>query len=772
MRNDRMDGFTRLRRMAWLPLLALAPGVEKIAAQERSLALEEVVVTATKREQSLQDVSVAVTALSAEDLRVAQITTSEDLTFLVPSLNLQKGSNPRQTSFSIRGIGTQSFSSAVEPSVSTMIDGVVLGRSGQAFMQMLDVQRVEVLRGPQGTLFGKNSTAGVVHIITQDPTDTPSGEISTTVVSENEYRAGLTVAGPATDSLGYRLSATGLWLDDFTNNYFDGDKLNGSEEWSVRGKLRWLPTDTLELKWASDYSDRSCDCTADPIRSLEPFGGNEGDVQDILDLIAPVTPGKDNKDVNINTLPTSDSDTWGHSLEINWDVEGYTLTAISAYREFEVNGYADVDSQPIDALGFDQFGDTATEQFTQELRLLSPASGQLSYVAGLFYFDQKLKRQFRREFEFVPGDPGSALARFSVDTVNWAAFGEATWNFNEAWRLILGARYTEDQLDFVFGRTQVGLPVGLPPTVAPTQGDTDESDLSGKVALQWDFSASGMAYASYTQGYKGPAFDITFGTDPEGIDPVDPETSDAWELGIKASLFDDRVRLNGALFYAEYQEFQAQAFFDPDGIPDCPADNPGCDPEDDPGSFVLINAGEVSTTGIELDFLAQVTDSLRVSGGAAWIDAQIEDYPGGPCSGGQDFRNECPASNLQDLSGGDLPFSPDWKVNLAATYTFFLDGHFDVDVVGAMRAQDDVLYDITQDDNTIEDGYAIFDTSVILRGHDETWQATLFVKNLTDKFYAASIYSNNAAILANGYNQRYTKQSERTYGVELRYRWQ
>ncbi len=746
----------------------LAAGVHA-QEEKNSLALEEVLVTATKREASLQDVSVAVTALSAEELRNAQLISSENLTFLVPALNLQKGTNPRQTSFSIRGIGTQSFSSAVEPSVSTMIDGVVLGRSAQAFMQLLDIERVEVLRGPQGTLFGKNSTAGVVHIITQDPSEEPSGEISLTAINDEEYRGGLTTAGPLSDTLGYRLSANGATIDDYTKNYFDGDKINGADEWSVRGKLRWLPTELLELKWASDYSDRSCNCSGAPIRRLEPFGGNDAQVDEILANIAPVQPGDDNKDVNINKLPFSDSESWGHSLEANWDVGEFTLTSISAYREFEVNGFGDVDSQPIDALGFDQFGTTNTDQFTQELRLLSPAEDRFNYVAGLFYFDQDVQRNFRREFEFQEGNPGIAIADFSVDTTNWAAFGEMTWNFTDTWRLILGARYTEDELEFNFRRTQEGFTLGLPDAVAPTPGDTQEDDISGKVALQWDYNDVGMTYLSYTQGYKGPAFDITFGTDPVGLQPVDPETSDAWELGLKTSLFDQRLRLNAAIFYAEYQEFQAQAYIDPDGPPDCPQEDPLCDPSDDPGSFRLINAGEVSTTGVEVDFLAQVTENLRLFGGAAWIDAQIEDYPGGPCSGGQEFRGEC--EGTQALSGGALPFSPDWKINLSATYTFVGDSGFDIDVIGAMRAQDDIQYSITQDEYTVEDAYAIFDVSLILRDQASQWQATMFVKNLTDEFYAAAIYANNPNLLANGYNQVYDKYSERTYGVELRYRW-
>ena len=736
-----------------------------------SLALEEVLVTATKREQSMQDVALAVTALGADLINEAQITSSEDLTFLVPSLNLQKGSNPRQTSFAIRGIGTQSYSSAAEPSVSTMVDGVVMGRSGQSFMQLLDVQRVEVLRGPQGTLFGKNSTAGVVHIITQNPTEEHSGELMGAIVNDEEYRAGLTLSGPITDSLGYRLSANASDVAGYTKNYYDGDYLNGKEDWSVRGKLRWLPTDTLELKWASDYSDVSCDCTAGAIRSMKPFGGNETRVQEILDNIAPVQPGEENEDVNINKQPFSDSKSWGHSVEANWDIGEFILTSITAVREFEVNGFEDTDSQPIDALGFDQFGSSEQKQFTQEFRITSPADGVITYVAGLFYFDQTVERSFRRDFEIVAGLPGTATADIKVDTKNWAAFGEATWNFSDTLSLIVGARYTEDELDYVFSRTKEGFPLALPDPVEPTKGATEEEDLSGKLALQWDYSDEGMTYLSYAQGYKGPAFDMAFGTDPVDLPRVAPETSSSWELGLKTSLFDGQVRFNAALFHSVYEDFQSQAFFDPDGVPPaCPDDAPRCNEGDEPGSFILINAGEVTTQGLEVDFLAQVTENLRLSGGVAFIDAKIDDYTAGPCNGGQTFRGECP-DGLQDLSGGDLPFSPDWKGSLTASYILALDKSYDVVLKGSVRAQDEVQYSLTQDENTIQGSYAIFDASVVFNDHNDRWNATLFVKNIADEFYASSIFSNNAAFLPNGYNHRYSKLAGRNYGLEMRYRW-
>jgi iron complex outermembrane receptor protein len=743
-----------------------------LLALESDLVLEEVIVTATKREQSMQDVSVAVTALGADLIQAAAIASSEDLTQLVPSLNLQKGSNVRQQSFNIRGIGTQSFSSAVEPSVSTMVDGVVMGRSGLAFMRLMDIERVEVLRGPQGTLFGKNSTGGVVHIITRDPTEEFSGEVMGSVWSGEEYRAGFTVSGPLSNTLGFRLTASGSDMDGYTRNFYDGDYLNGREEWSVRGKLRWDPTDTLTLKWASDFYDAECDCTASPMRSIEPVGGNDATVQEILDRLYPAVPGDENTEVNQNSIPGTAHEQSGHSLEANWDIGDYTLTSITAVRSFEIDGRGDgdLDGQPIETLGFDQTGATDQDQFTQEIRLTSPAQDDFNYVVGLFYFDQEVERQFIRSFEIVPDNPGEGIATFEADTRNWAAFGEATWHINDYWRLIFGARYTEDEIDFIFERTREGFPVGVPEPVPATGQDTDEDDLSGKLAVQWDFNEDSMAYLSFTEGYKGPAFDLTFGTDPTDLQRVEPETSESWELGLKTRLWDGRVQLNVALFDAVYEDFQSQAFFDPDGIPDCPDDNPGCDPNDDPGSFLLINAGEVSTQGVEVDFVAQVTGNLRLMGGLAVVDAEIDDYPAGLCSEGQKIRGECP-DGLQDLSGGDLPFSPDIKVNVAASYVWPRDNLFDVMVNGSVRYQDEVQYGLHQDPHTVGDSYTIVDASISLQDHSDRWEVTGFVKNLTDEFYPGIIYYTNNAFVENATFHRYGKLAERTYGLELRYRW-
>ncbi|MGI9289625.1 MAG: TonB-dependent receptor, partial [Pseudomonadales bacterium] len=449
----------------------------------------------------------------------------------------------------------------------------------------------------------------------------------------------------------------------------------------------------------------------------------------------------------------------------------FTLTSITSYREYQVEASTDDDSRPVDVIGFNQSGDTAQDQFTQELRLASPADDSLNFVIGLFYFDQTVDRTFTRGFEFVPGQPGVGVSSFSADTENWALFGEANYTISDAWRLVLGARYTEDELDFVFQRVRTGLSIGIPEPVEPTPGETDESDFSGKVALEWDFSDEGMAYLSYVEGYKGPAFDLTFGTDPTTLERVDPETSESWELGLKSAFFDNRLILNIAVFRSEYADFQSQAFFDEDGPSGCPVDNPGCNPDNQPGTFLLINAGEVATEGVEVDFTALPTPNLRLYGGLALIDASIEDYPAGNCSFGQDFRQECPASGFQDLSGGNLPFSPDWKASLSAVYTVKLQQSFDLLLKGSVRAQDDISFSLAQDEFAEQDGYEIVDISVTLEDRDGNWDATYFIQNATDEFFVTNIAPTSDIFLPNGYLHRFPKTAERTQGVRFTYRW-
>lgn len=702
------------------------------------LVLEEVLVVATRRKASVQDVSVAVTALPDSILEQALAMSSEDIVALVPSLSLQKGSNPRSSSFNIRGIGTQSFSTAIEPSVSTIVDGVVMGRSGQSFMALLDVERVEVLRGPQGTLFGKNASGGVVHIISKDPSEELEGEMLGTASEDGAYRAGAMVSGGLTDNLAGRLSVNTSHADGWIHNFYDGSDRNESDDWSIRGKLLWDATDNLTLRWSSDYSDKDCECSQSTIRSMDSD-------PDILAEISPVIPGEENTDVNNNGDLSLEVESYGHALQLDWQLGDYTLTSITALREWTEDFDQDVDQRPTDPLNFEQVGTLDQKQFTQEFRLTSPLDEMFNYVVGAFYFKQEVNRAFERTI-FV----STTFSDFTVDTENYALFGEATINLNDYWRLIAGGRYTADDVSYDHESYST-----FNPEKAYLTDQTDNDDFSGKLAVEWDFNEESLVYLSYQQGYKGPGFGLTANTS-ELTEPVDPETVDAVELGLKTTLWNGRMVLNTAIFYAEYQDWQAEAFVTSD---------------DGLSTLKTTNAGEVSTTGLEFDVTVLVSENLRLFGGLTLIDTEIEEFENGPCSLGQQFRGECPEGQ-QDLSGDVLPGSPDWKLNLMLNYTIPTQTlEFDWVLVANFAAQDDIQYSVTQDSYTEQDGYEVLNLSGGLHDKAGRYSATLFVKNVLDEHYVLGIGATTALFLPNGYLQQVPRTYQRTVGLDVRYRW-
>ncbi|MFT6050726.1 MAG: iron complex outermembrane receptor protein, partial [Halioglobus sp.] len=719
-------------RWASLGILVLSQSILPAQAQvvsEGPLVLEELIVTARKREQNLQDVAVGVSLLSGKALAEAQLQNAAELTALVPTLNLQASSGPGTSSFNIRGIGTRSFAAGVEPSVSTMLDGVVMASSGMSFIDLVDIERVEVLRGPQGTLYGKNASGGVVHMITSDPTQALSGVVAVTAIEQDEYRLDGTISGPITDQLSFRL--TGNTVDDsgWATNAFDGKDINNSESWTVRGKLLWVVNEDLEFLWSSDFSDSECNCTALSVRSIM----ESPDQQALLEELLPVVPAQDSQDVNNDQQTSSDVSASGHSLTINWSLADYQLSSITAWRDWENESIVDFDRRPSNplSLSFPVLPFSEQEQFSQELRLSSEPAAWGSFVLGAFYFDHEKKggRAISTELAAPIFAPGTQTVRSDFSSENYALFGEVSFNVAQDWELTLGGRYTRDKLEFF--EEQLGTHAIVFPSEATVSDDIDEDNFSPKIALKWNATDRAMLYASYVKGYKGPALDFA---SIQSDQRVDAETSDAFELGLKSNWLNGRLVLNVAAFYAEYEDFQADSYVDTN------------DQDRLPGTFILVNAGEVSTQGIELEIIGQPTDSWTVFGGLAWTDATIEDFPGGPCSSGQIVRGECPDGFL-DLSGGQVPTTPEWKLTLSTTYTWQPEQvPFNVILGGSVRAQDDVLYGISQDRYNVQDAYTVVDASLTLVGRERGYRITAFVKNLFDEDYASLIFANEEIV--------------------------
>ena len=576
--------------------------------------------------------------------------------------------------------------------------------------------------------------------------------MAATAIEQDEYRLDGTVSGPITDVLSYRL--TGAWVDDggYAKNVFNGDKVNTRESLDLRGKLLWQATDDLELLFAADYGKRDCDCTALGVRDIRESAQQEALLAEQL----PVVPSKDNQDVNNDQPTEAEERSNGFALTLNWNVNDFLITSITSFRDWTHEGNVDLDNRPVNpfALTSPENPETEQDQFSQEIRLSSSPEDWGSYIVGLYYFDQERDTSSATRTAYLEPifEPATRYAATNVRSKNSAVFGEVNINFGESWLLTLGGRYTYDDLSYDT------LVEGTHPIIFPNEGEASdsltESDFSPKVALQWDVSDYAMLYASYVSGYKGPAFDTSLVADGSF---VEPETSDAFELGLKSSWLDNRLVLNLTLFHADYEDFQADALVD-------------LDPDDAlPPAFVLVNAAEVSTQGVELEMISKPTDNWTLSAGIAYTDATIEDYPTGNCSAAQKFRGECPLG-FQDLSGGQLPYTPEWKLTLATDYRIALQSApFDVILGGNLRTQDDVLFELSQEKYSWQDAYTIVDVFGTLAGRERGYRLTAFVKNLLDENYVNLIFAHGTELLPHGYLHSVPKYAERTAGVEFQY---
>lgn len=722
-------------------------------AQERML--EEVIVTAQKREESIQDVPLAVSAISASAIEQAGIISTTDLTKLVPSLTAIGGQNKQNSSFSIRGLGTNVYSIGVETSVAVVIDDVSTVQTGQALANLVDIERIEVLRGPQSTLFGKSASAGLINVTTKPPSEELEGFLEAAATDDDEQRVTGSVSGPITDTMAYRL--TGYWsdLDGYLDNLTYADDLNETKSWGGRGKFRWDISDLVQMDVTAYYGKDDSDCCGATWLELDPEARIFGIVPE------PLAPGikasDENRKIRTDDRPDSDTENAGGSVRFNIAFGEFTLNSITAYDNWQYNNTQDVDLSNVDAVGFLTGGafhggfkstsDIETDFFSQEFRLVSPAYDSYDYLLGLYYADANTDRTFLRNVG-LPILPSSWDA--TAETESIAAFGQLNWHFTPDTTLSAGLRWNEEEIsiDYV---NRLATSDGR-----ANNSDTD-SDVLGNLALQHTLQENVMLYARYAKGYKGQAYNVVTGFTQEDADnPVSPETSDSYELGLKSTVWDQRLQLNGTVFYTEYQDFQAQNTVITED-----------------GTFVnkLRNVGKVQTQGVELEGVALLGENLTLSFGAAYIDTEIKSFDGAPCYPGQTESTGCVGAT-QDLDGESLPNAPEWKYNLLGDYHLELAsmpfyGFINVSYVW----QDEVNFDIKRNPLTVQDSYGVASASIgINEKASDLYRVTLFVNNLTDESYSSGIqdvrqlFGNKTALA-----QILPRSSQRYYGVRVKY---
>jgi len=701
--------------------------------------LEDIVITAQKRPERLQETPLAVTAFTQRGLDAAVDRTLVEIVKQAPGVSFSSGNTARAEGVRIRGVGTASFSEGVTGSVATVVDGVVLGRQAQGLFELNDIERVEVLRGPQGTLFGASSTAGAINIVTQRPSDTLSGSGDVQYGNRDEVRVRATVSGPlAGDAVKLRLSGYFARRNGEITNIVTGQDLNNRREYGFRAKLEFQPTDKLNLLISADFlnSDTRC-CSLTFRTALVPAA------------IAPVVASPANRDVALNTTPSAQRNrNWGIAAEANYDLGSAKLTSITAYRDWRFNDGGDVDFTAANIIPFAGTKNQA-RQFSEELRIASTGDGPFNYITGLFYFDQTLDANslFSQRLAplFIPGATGAAIGTITETAVRtvrqkqYAAFAQLDYRLTDTLKLIGGVRFTRFELGLDFTRTNTNgllgtitgapfnglLVLGLPTTFSTSNND---SNLSGKVGVQYQATPDVMAYATFTRGYKGPAVRADSGDPIAGPDVavtarIAPETVDAAEAGLRSQFFDRRLTVNLTGFYSKFNNFQANTV------------NPV-----NPVQQSLVNAGDVSTRGVELEVAARPTRDLSIGASLAYVDARYGNILVS-CSAFRTVPGCTPtgAAFLLNLDGQQFQNAPRWTSTVNTTYDFAVLDRLRAFVRGDLQYRSGVFFSFSRDPLSEQPGYTLFNASAGLRTANDRFSLTLYGKNLTDKVYELTI---------------------------------
>jgi iron complex outermembrane recepter protein len=723
-----------------------------VIAQENGPTLEEVMVTAQKRPQSLRDVPLSVNAISGEKIESSGITNIENMGDYIPSFNMtQTGIG---TNIAIRGISS-GVNQGFEQSAAQFIDGIHYGRAQLARAPFLDIERVEVLRGPQSILFGKNSTAGAISITTAKPGNELEAKITALYEPEHgEQDIRMVFSSPLSDTFGIRLAVLDSSIDGYMENTTLGRDESGDKNRVVRATFQWQPTDEWDIVLKAE--DGSFDSNGRNIEVVKPIGGS------YANALAFFTQGAYQLDTTHDWKRQSNgdysyNDTQNITLNIERELGEHTFTSVTGYNAYTYEELCDCDFTG--ASGFNILSNEDYSQVSQELRIASAEDKTISYIGGIFVQSSSLKFHdavrvptdsfIATAFSSLLGASAANLLRgastqrdFEQDTDLAAIFAQATWNFTDVSRLILGARYTQETKEasrhqYHVSNTGEVLPQGT--TAQPynliwsqfkidphsIKGDRDESGFTPLVTFQYDLNDSDMLYASYTTGFKSGGFDVRANAAPNSLDGIYPNIEGTWEfqeekvknyeVGGKFVLAGGGAELNVALFRSEFTDMQTSQF-------------------DGSLSFNVTNAGEAVVQGLEVDGRWAATDDVLVRGGVAYIDFEYTDFPNSQCYFGQPASERNPDNpTVCDATGKRREFTPEWQGNLGVDYTLnFSNGLKLVNTLDLIYSSE-YLTTPALDPKFVQPSYTKVNARIALSDQDDMWELALIGKNLTDE---------------------------------------
>jgi iron complex outermembrane receptor protein len=774
MRISSSDG--KASRLALLAtLLPAFCGVAKAQTvqpgAESTEALETIIVSGTRRESDVQDVPVTIDVVGANEIQTAGINNPSDLEYVVPAVTF----NPQiGAGFLIRGLGSQSFEYNLEKAVGVVVDDVVQGLPRSIGLSTLtDVERVEVLKGPQGTLFGKNATAGVVYVVTRKPKLEDFEALgSLRYGTDNETVIEANVNLPLSSTTAARLSAAYQQRDGYLPNRFNGIDGGAYQDVALRAKFLWEPTDNLELYLIGEFQDHEDEGTnvletitrwPTPATPIPPNSTTLLDFGLLLGQQYGIEFGPENRAYADNDPTTQNIRHKGAQGTLTWKLGDYTVTSIAAYKEQDSGNRTDGDKTPTD---FNKYnvGELEGKQFTQEVRLNSPVGGFVDYVVGGFYFDQDvqaLENQggLRGRTDLPPntyvGTDGGTQ-NYTARSKSLAAFGQANLHFTDWLTLVAGGRYTDDEVggSYFFSDDPRFNFVG--PHPADISREATASAFTYKAALQIQASDDIMFYGGYAEGYKAPAIGTSAGAARE----VRPETVDSYEIGMKSQFFDRRLTLNLAAFYQDFTDMQTTTIvFRPDGNFD----------------VVLDNAKGVESKGAELDASVRVTDDLTLTGRYSYNPVEFKEFltscyrgqPVNPAPGPGCYRPGPGSGTVNDVTGLPSVNAPKNSFNVGFSYS--------PQISAGLRGFANFTYthrseawSVAGDPNTILPAYGLLSGNIGVGTLDGKIRYSIYGRNILDEEFPIRIRSLSFSG-AGSYRTTFSRESERTIGVRMDY---
>ncbi|MBP7334996.1 TonB-dependent receptor [Niveispirillum sp.] len=745
---------TRLLGGSALAVCMLMQGTPALAQNSTGIdTLEEIIVTAQKRKQGLAEVPISISVVGGEELERVGVNKVEDLYAIAPSLSFSPAQSSSGAGLRIRGVGSAAFGSATEPSVSTIVDGIVSGPGGSALVDFFDVERIEVLRGPQGTLFGKNASAGAVNIVSRTPTDEFSGYMNLRYGDTLEAtRIEGAVSGPVADGVKARLS--GYRLDQGKGQVYNPVRKtdeNKRERWGLRLRTDY-EVEATSIQLIAQYEEQDNACCRTSFYGLDPRAYGTLTRLYLLPRQAAngVVPGPDNR-LSIADGPLrEETETMQLTATVSHEFDsGVTLRSITGYRTWDELDTIDVDGVDVN-VGNDPRQQRDLNLFSEELQLLSPDEGAFRWVLGAYYYQHVLKGN-----TITAGGRGTILGQTSTTgigkttTHNYALFADGTYDLAEQWQAFAGIRGLYEDLSVRSYRS--GNYFAFTPGTFQGAIKTDDTNWVGRAGIRFTPETRQSYYLSVSRGYKGRAIDNNTGNvfflNPDRA-VLDPETVVSYELGARTTWLDNRVQLNITLFYSDFSDYQASSF---DNVT---------------SSQILRNAGKLRSKGFEADFAVKPWQGATLSGGGAYVDAVFVDYKGAPCTSVQTALRTCPVGG-QDLSGQDLSNNPRWQFSVRGQQDFDLTADAGAYVRAEYNWRDAVTYGGDLNPATRQPAFGVTNFRAGVSFAEGQYELSAFVENAFDKSYALRIYDSP------GFTGSYSAffGPSRTWGAELRARF-